>query len=101
MDACYTEGGSLIEPPAQRHSETSVEAAEAIEPNAGTLRAAVLEYLRSCERATDEQIQIALGMNPSTERPRRIELVDAGLVIDSGFKGTTASGRNAVMWRVK
>lgn len=89
-------------PPRQQHSPTSTEAAEAIEPRADTLRAQVLDYLRMCNvnGATDEEMQLALGMNPSTQRPRRVELVNAGLVVDSGRTRPTASGRAAVVWVV-
>ena len=88
------------EPPSQRHSPTSRAAAEAIAPTAGTLRAAVLTYLRQRgdEGATDSECQESLGMNPSTQRPRRIELVEAGLVVDSGRVRKTPSGRKAVVW---
>jgi hypothetical protein len=92
------------DPPAQRHSPTSVAAAEAIRPATGRLRMAVLEYLRSCGQngATDDEMQDALngtlGMGPSTQRPRRIELVEAGLVADSGRTRLTKAGRKAVVW---
>ena len=46
----------------------------------------------------DEQAQNALGMNPSSQRPRRVELVQAGLVKDSGQRRATSSGRTAVVW---
>lgn len=86
--------------PTQLHSETSVAAAELIEPHANTLQAEVLEYLRIMggDGATDEQMQEMLMLNPSTQRPRRIELVKAGLVIDSGRTRKTASGRQAMVW---
>jgi hypothetical protein len=48
--------------------------------------------------ATDEEIQHELQMNPSTQRPRRIELVEAKLVLDSTMKRPTSSGRQAVVW---
>jgi hypothetical protein len=48
---------------------------------------------------TDEQIQNELGMNPSTERPRRLELEEQGLIFDSGEKRKTRSGRPAIVWR--
>lgn len=86
-------------PPAQRHSPTSVEAGERIQPNAGTLRAEVLEYLKHCGPSTDEEMQHYMNLNPSTQRPRRIELVRAGLVYDSGQTRPTRSGRSAVVWR--
>lgn len=51
---------------------------------------------------TDEELQLTTGMNPSTERPRRVELVDAGVLCDSGNRRKTRSGRAAVVWsRVK
>lgn len=88
-------------PPAQRHSETSVAAALAIEPAAGTLRAEVLACLRRCgpQGATDEEMQWDMRMGPNTQRPRRVELVDRGLVVDSGLRRRTAAGRRAVVWR--
>jgi hypothetical protein len=86
--------------PYQWHSETSREAAEAIEPDAATLRGQVLAYIRKCgERgATDDELQVALGMNPSTERPRRIELWRRDRIWRNGEKRPTRSGRQAVVW---
>jgi len=83
----------------QSHSETSREAAREIQPTAGTLRAQVLDYIRECgERgATDEEQQIGLDMNPSTQRPRRVELAERGLIEKRGQR-PTRSGRNAVVW---
>lgn len=87
--------------PFQRHSETSREAAKKIEPALGPLQAKVLAYLRVLDGATDEEMQRDLALNPSTQRPRRIELVEKGLVMDSGRKAKTASGRLATIWRVR
>lgn len=85
-------------PPYQRHSTTSKVAASAILPNAKTLRAAVLNYLRAYGGATDDEIQAALNMSGNTERPRRRELEQHGLVRDSGRRRLTHSGRQAVVW---
>ena len=86
--------------PYVRGSETSKAAAEDIEPNAGTLRAKVFAALKGIGPVgyTDEELQNVLGMNPSTQRPRRIELVAAGLVADSGTTRKTRSGRAATVW---
>lgn len=87
--------------PAQRHSPTSVAAAERAEPAAAaTQRRAVLDFLRGrgADGATDEEIQVALSLNPSGERPRRIELVRGGFVRDSGTTRPTRSGCKAVVW---
>jgi len=47
--------------------------------------------------ATDEEGMALLQIGESY-RPRRIALVDAGLVNDSGRTRETRSGRNAVVW---
>ena len=87
---------------AQAHSPTSREAAKRIAPSTATLRDQVLAFLqdRAEEGATDEEIQVGLNLNPSTERPRRIELVEAGFVSDSGTTRPTVAGRKAVVWMV-
>lgn len=86
--------------PAHNGTPTSVAAAEQIEPTAGTLRAQVLTYLRERGHAgaTDEEMQIALSMNPSTQRPRRIELEKLGLVLRTAQTRKTTSGRDAVVF---
>ena len=65
----------------------------------GKARRRVLHVIaRSTSGLTDEQIQMALEMNPSTQRPRRVELVEGGWIEDSGEKRRTRSGRRAVIW---
>jgi hypothetical protein len=89
--------------PPHQDTDTSIEAASEILRDAGTLRARVDRYLECCypAGATDEDIQLYLQMNPSTERPRRIELQQMGLVVDSGERAKTKSGRNAIVWKVQ
>lgn len=86
---------------AQDHSDTSVAAAEAIEPTAATLRMAVLGVIAARGSATDEEIQTELGIPGNTQRPRRVELCEAGRVVDSGMRRRTKSGRLAVVWIIK
>lgn len=90
-------------PPAQRHSPTSVAAADAVAGLAGRLRRELYEHLAAQgERgATDEELSLALGMSGNTARPRRVELWRAGLVEDSGKVRKTRSGRNATVWIAK
>jgi hypothetical protein len=85
-------------PAHQRHSTTSRAAARAAVPRVNELQARVLAFIRAQGGATDNEIQDALDMNPSTQRPRRIELMERGLVRDSGRKRKTPSGREAVVW---
>ena len=89
--------------PYQRHSETSKDAADSIVDDLPRLQKRVYERLLwlGSYGATDEQIQIALSMNPSTQRPRRIELTNKGLVHaveGPNGKRLTRSGRKAQVW---
>lgn len=92
---------TFVTPPAPHNgTPTSIAAAEQIEPTAGTLRAAVLEYIRNCKQhgATDEEVQVALDMNPSTQRPRRQELEKQGFILRTDRTRLTKSGRSAVIF---
>ena len=48
--------------------------------------------------STDEEIQGWTELSPSSERPRRGELVEMGIVEESGEVRPTKSGRNATVW---
>ena len=80
------------------HSQTSLDAAIEIQPKAGTLRAKVLKCIQAHDGITDERIALELELNPSTARPRRVELAEQGLIESCGT-APTASGRKAVLWR--
>ncbi len=88
--------------PSQRHSPTSVAAADAIGPALNDLQIRLLAFLRERgdEGATDEEGVESLGWSPSTYRPRRVELVAKGLVRDQGRQRKCRSGRNAAVWGV-
>ena len=101
MEACHMRQlDFIVDAPYQSHSETSRSAARQIKPHLGRLQDMVLTFLRQrgAYGATDEEIQEALALNPSTQRPRRIELVAKGLAIDLGPKRKTRSGRMASVW---
>lgn len=68
------------------HPDTSIAAAISVMPRTGTQRRKVLDHIDRCgyEGATDAELQAALDLSGNSERPRRIELVDAGLIVDSG-----------------
>lgn len=92
-------------PAHQRHSSTSREAAEEIAPHVNRLQLKVVRAYGEVwgdgyDGLTDEEAQDRLGMNASTQRPRRIELCRMGFLRDSGRKGTTRSGRWAVIYVV-
>ena len=87
--------------PSVRGSRTSAQAADSL--TSAMLNATQRRVLALLEATpdglTDEEMQRLLRMNPSTQRPRRIELVRRGLVVQCGTR-RTASGRNASVWRV-
>ena len=84
-------------PPHRRGSETSKAAAASVATKTPSMRERVLEVLRR-EALTDEQIAERLNMRLNTARPRRIELVGDGLVIQAG-KVLASSGRQAATWK--
>ena len=85
--------------PYQSHSLPSLEAALGIAGNAGTLRRLVYDRLIEHGPATDREMQHHLGMAGSTQRPRRVRLVELGLVRDSGKK-RRHEGRASTVWEV-
>lgn len=79
---------------------TSLDALESILDSAPTQRLRVWREIehRKHYGATDEELQIALKMNPNTERPRRQELQKMYMVKHSGRTRPTSSGRQAIVW---
>jgi hypothetical protein len=88
-------------PPSARGSVTSAAAADSLDGDLVTdLQRVVLDLLRETPGGlTDEEMANRLAMNPSTQRPRRIELVRLGLVAEAGTR-KNRSGRAATVWRV-
>lgn len=78
-------------------SRTSKEAADQIRPAAPNLRERVYACIVEFGPVNDEEVWELLRMNPSTERPRRIELARDGRIRQEGTR-MTKSGRQAVAW---
>lgn len=81
----------------------SIAAADSMRPHAETMRRKVCQFIaeQGAKGATDEEVQLGLGMNPSTERPRRGEVWGFGLITDApGERRATTSGRMATVWFV-
>lgn len=88
-----------ITAPYQPHSpESRAAAADLSSSKLGALQLRVLEEIHRTGGSTDEEIAHALGMNPSTARPRRIELERRGLIRKAGHGRRTSSGRQAAVW---
>lgn len=50
---------------------------------------------------TDDELERASGLGPNTARPRRIDLLKAGAIVDSGEKRKTRRGHAATVWRIR
>ena len=90
--------------PFQSHSPTSKQAATEIEPHLGRAQRCVYDCIRSmgADGATDDELIVAMPRySPSTIRPRRIELEQRGLIVNSGRERLTRSNRRAVVWIAK
>ena len=101
VDCCRRYGPLSLfdQPPYQRHSETSKAAADSVKESTQGMRRKVLSILSERGPMTDERISELTGIPPNTARPRRVELVELGLVKAMG-KTKTRSGRSAVAWGV-
>jgi predicted ArsR family transcriptional regulator len=79
--------------------DTSHQAAKAIEPDVGTIRADVLNAIRNVDFGlTADQCAEILNLSPLTVRPRFTELSQAGLIIATTEKRLNRSGRRAQVW---
>jgi hypothetical protein len=87
-------------PPSVAGSVTSAAAADSLDGDTLTyLQRRVFELLKATPGGlTDEEMADLLAMNPSTQRPRRLELEGLGLVVEAGTR-KNRSGRAATVWR--
>jgi hypothetical protein len=83
---------------ARHATDTSRAAADLVRPRSGTQRMRVLEALIRSDGLTDLEIAIEVGLQENSERPRRIELVEAGWVRDSGQRRATNGRAEAIVW---
>ena len=79
--------------------ETSRLAATAASRRSPSQRSLVWHTLLKLEAATDYQIAQAANILRSSAAKRRQELVEAGLVEDSGLRLPTDTGTLAIVWR--
>jgi hypothetical protein len=90
--------------PYQKHSRTSILAAGRAAGGAETARERVFQAIAAAPNGiTDMEIQEALNMSGDTERPRRIELLDAGRIQAVGFRAVKRPGKRdrvATAWGV-
>jgi hypothetical protein len=85
----------------RKHPDTSLKAAERALPSSGSQRAKVLNLLKDSYPGgyTDEEMVDILGLNPNSQRPRRVELCEMKWIEDSQERRPTRSGEEAIVWR--
>lgn len=93
-----------IRPDAPAHHNappgTSDAAARRIESVAPTLQRSVHDFIRGRgpHGATDDEGEAELGIVLRTYTPRRVKLVELGLVVATGRRRKTRRGRSAAVW---
>ena len=83
-----------------KNSTTSLAAHELIQPDVSRLASMVHTAIiaRGLVGCTCEEIEVKLRLKHQTCSVRITELKDKGIVRDSGRRGKTSSGRQAVIW---
>jgi hypothetical protein len=81
--------------------ETSHQAARSYRPNRLTQRQRILDLLRYSAGLTDFQLSQATGIPRHIAARRRKDLVEMGLVCDSGYRRKTDNNVAAVVWRLE
>lgn len=87
-------------PPHARASDTSRAAAESVVKDVTRLRRAVLDAIGTePDGLTCDQVEERLGIRHQTASARVRELAQLGLIIDTGERRKTRSGRSAAIWK--
>ena len=89
--------------PPHQQTDTSLDAALAVEPLVNGLQVGVLSYFRQCgERgSTDDEMLVTFhALHPNTLAPRRRELVLKGFLEASAERRVTRWGKKAIVWKV-
>lgn len=83
-------------------AQTSLEAARSIEPHVARLERQVMTALSEAgeKGLCDHELEQVTGLQHTTASARRRELVLKGLVVETGERRATPSGRSAKAWRV-
>ena len=92
---------SLYTPAPHSDQDTSRDAAKRIVPHLARLETLVYEAIRAAgpEGLCDHEIEAQTGLIHQTASARRRELVLKGMVVDSGNRRGTPTGRMAKAWK--
>lgn len=96
--AAHPSRSTIREAQYARGSRTSREAAAKVRPKVPNQRSRVLAHLKAAGPETIEEIAFDLRIPLQSACPRVNELVQLGLVRDSGRTRPTRSGHDAVVW---
>lgn len=82
------------------HPQTSFDAAGRALPKSGTQRRAVYQYIvwSGWHGVSDDDLAEGLSLSPNSVRPRRKELQQAGLIVDSGRRARNRGGNPVILW---
>lgn len=80
-------------------TDTSEEAAVLIEPHLQRLQRVVLEAIRAEHGCTCDRAEEVTGLSHQTTSARFNALAKAGLIMDTGERRKTRSGRRAAVYR--
>jgi hypothetical protein len=77
---------------------TSEAAAEAVMDDTEAMRRRIMQLIRELGPTTCDAVEVELTMKHQTASARIRDLVKQGLLVDSGLKGRTRSGCEAIRW---
>jgi len=80
------------------YRETSGEAWASVLASLGEIDRRILSYVRDRRGATTDECMNALGMVHQTASAQLSHMAASGLVVDSGARRPTRSGRAAIVW---
>jgi hypothetical protein len=85
----------------RKSKDTSIAAAVSIAPEIPNIEAQVYAYARSRGNNgfTDEELNEHFKTTKSSYRSRRADLVEQGLIADTGVRTKNAGGRFTIVWR--
>lgn len=88
------------EMPARGKTDTSWQAAAAIAPKAGAIRATVLDWIKKAgaNGLTTDEVTAIVGIDRGTVQPRTSELKVGGHIRDSGIRRKNDNGKKAIVW---
>lgn len=86
--------------PGARDTDTSRDAAEAMQPHAARLQGMVMDAIASAGAVgmTAEECARALNIDRAAAQPRTTELRKLGRIRDSGVRRRNRSGKSAIVW---